>query len=128
MHFAFTDEQAMIAETVRGFFAESATSQATRVIIENNRATGVEFQSPKGREIARARRYWRASAGAAGQCFARAAFVHAQPDVRAVDDLHKARVDAFGKPWMRLDHRAFLRHWRHVGIRHHLHGVRISNG
>ncbi|MBS0254949.1 MAG: acyl-CoA/acyl-ACP dehydrogenase [Proteobacteria bacterium] len=30
MHFAFTDEQAMIAETVRGFFAESATSQATR--------------------------------------------------------------------------------------------------
>ncbi|MDP3675617.1 MAG: acyl-CoA dehydrogenase family protein [Novosphingobium sp.] len=30
MHFAFTDEQAMIAETVRGFFAEHATSARTR--------------------------------------------------------------------------------------------------
>lgn len=30
MHFAFTDEQAMIAETVQGFFAEHATSQRTR--------------------------------------------------------------------------------------------------
>jgi alkylation response protein AidB-like acyl-CoA dehydrogenase len=30
MHFAFTDEQAMIAETVRGFFAENATSTRTR--------------------------------------------------------------------------------------------------
>ena len=30
MHFAFTDEQAMIAETVRGFFAEKATSERTR--------------------------------------------------------------------------------------------------
>ena len=31
MHFAFTDEQAMIAETVRGFFAENATSERTRI-------------------------------------------------------------------------------------------------
>lgn len=30
MHFAFTDEQAMIAETVQGFFAEHATSDRTR--------------------------------------------------------------------------------------------------
>ena len=30
MHFVFTDEQAMIAETVRGFFADSATSPRTR--------------------------------------------------------------------------------------------------
>jgi alkylation response protein AidB-like acyl-CoA dehydrogenase len=30
MHFAFTDEQAMIAETVQGFFAEHATSERTR--------------------------------------------------------------------------------------------------
>ena len=30
MHFAFTDEQAMIAETARSFFAENATSQRTR--------------------------------------------------------------------------------------------------
>lgn len=30
MEFAFTDEQAMIAETVRGFFAENATSERTR--------------------------------------------------------------------------------------------------
>lgn len=31
MEFAFTDEQAMIAETVRGFFAENATSERTRL-------------------------------------------------------------------------------------------------
>ncbi len=30
MHFAFTEEQAMIAETVKGFFAENATSERTR--------------------------------------------------------------------------------------------------
>ena len=30
MHFAFTPEQAMIAETARGFFAEAATSERTR--------------------------------------------------------------------------------------------------
>ncbi|MFC3711560.1 acyl-CoA dehydrogenase family protein [Sphingoaurantiacus capsulatus] len=30
MHFAFTDEQAMIAETARGFFAGAATSERTR--------------------------------------------------------------------------------------------------
>lgn len=30
MHFAFTDEQAMIAETARGFFAAAATSERTR--------------------------------------------------------------------------------------------------
>ncbi|MEY4237975.1 MAG: hypothetical protein RL339_576 [Pseudomonadota bacterium] len=30
MHFVFTEEQAMIAETVRGFFAENATSERTR--------------------------------------------------------------------------------------------------
>ena len=30
MHFAFTDEQAMIAETARAFFAENATSARTR--------------------------------------------------------------------------------------------------
>lgn len=30
MHFAFTDEQAMIAETARAFFAEQATSERTR--------------------------------------------------------------------------------------------------
>lgn len=30
MEFAFTEEQAMIAETVRGFFAENATSERTR--------------------------------------------------------------------------------------------------
>lgn len=30
MHFAFTDEQAMIAETARAFFAENATSERTR--------------------------------------------------------------------------------------------------
>lgn len=30
MNFAFTDEQAMIAETVRGFFTENATSERTR--------------------------------------------------------------------------------------------------
>lgn len=30
MHFVFTEEQAMIAETVRGFFAEHATSERTR--------------------------------------------------------------------------------------------------
>ncbi|MDE2435623.1 MAG: acyl-CoA/acyl-ACP dehydrogenase [Sphingomonadales bacterium] len=30
MHFSFTDEQAMIADTVRAFFAENATSERTR--------------------------------------------------------------------------------------------------
>ena len=30
MNFAFTDEQAMIAETAKAFFAESATSERTR--------------------------------------------------------------------------------------------------
>ncbi|MBY8821027.1 acyl-CoA dehydrogenase family protein [Sphingomonas colocasiae] len=30
MHFAFTDEQAMIAETAKAFFAENATSERTR--------------------------------------------------------------------------------------------------
>ena len=30
MEFVFTEEQAMIAETVRGFFAENATSERTR--------------------------------------------------------------------------------------------------
>ena len=30
MHFVFTEEQAMIAETVKGFFAEHATSERTR--------------------------------------------------------------------------------------------------
>lgn len=30
MEFAFTEEQAMIAETARAFFAENATSERTR--------------------------------------------------------------------------------------------------
>ena len=34
MEFAFTDEQAMIAETVRGFFAEQATSEHTRAAMD----------------------------------------------------------------------------------------------
>lgn len=34
MEFAFTDEQAMIAETVRSFFAEEATSERTRRAME----------------------------------------------------------------------------------------------
>jgi len=41
-------------------------SQATKVIIENNRATGVEYQSPRGREIAHARREIVVSGGAYG--------------------------------------------------------------
>ncbi|MGL3821428.1 acyl-CoA dehydrogenase family protein [Sphingopyxis sp. R3-92] len=39
MHFAFTDEQAMIAETVKAFFAENATSERTRAAMA---ATGVD--------------------------------------------------------------------------------------
>jgi alkylation response protein AidB-like acyl-CoA dehydrogenase len=39
MHFAFTDEQAMIAETARAFFAEQATSERTRAAMA---ATGVD--------------------------------------------------------------------------------------
>lgn len=39
MHFAFTDEQAMIAETAKAFFAEQATSERTRAAMER---TGVD--------------------------------------------------------------------------------------
>lgn len=39
MEFAFTDEQAMIADTVRGFFAENATSERTRAAMG---ATGAD--------------------------------------------------------------------------------------
>jgi alkylation response protein AidB-like acyl-CoA dehydrogenase len=39
MHFAFTDEQAMIAETAKAFFAEQATSERTRVAMAR---TGVD--------------------------------------------------------------------------------------
>ena len=39
MHFAFTDEQAMIAETAKAFFAEQATSERTRAAMA---ATGVD--------------------------------------------------------------------------------------
>lgn len=36
MEFAFTDEQAMIAETVRAFFKENATSERTRTAMEGD--------------------------------------------------------------------------------------------
>ena len=39
MHFAFTDEQAMIAETAKAFFAEQATSERTRTAMA---ASGVD--------------------------------------------------------------------------------------
>lgn len=39
MHFAFTDEQKMIAETVQAFFRENATSTRTRLAMES---TGVD--------------------------------------------------------------------------------------
>lgn len=39
MDFAFTDEQRMIWDTVRGFFAEAATSERTRVVMS---ATGAD--------------------------------------------------------------------------------------
>lgn len=39
MHFAFTDEQAMIAETAKTFFAENATSERTRAAMAD---TGVD--------------------------------------------------------------------------------------
>lgn len=39
MHFAFTDEQAMIAETAKAFFAEQATSERTRAAMAR---TGVD--------------------------------------------------------------------------------------
>ena len=39
MHFAFTDEQVMIAETAKAFFAEQATSERTRAAMA---ATGVD--------------------------------------------------------------------------------------
>ena len=39
MHFAFTDEQAMIAETAKAFFAEQATSERTRAAMA---ASGVD--------------------------------------------------------------------------------------
>ena len=39
MHFAFTDEQAMIAETAKAFFAENATSERTRAAMAE---TGVD--------------------------------------------------------------------------------------
>lgn len=39
MHFAFTDEQAMIAETAKAFFAEQATSERTRAAMAG---TGVD--------------------------------------------------------------------------------------
>lgn len=42
------------------------TCQATRVVIENNRATGVEYQSPQGRAVAHARREVIVSGGAYG--------------------------------------------------------------
>jgi len=40
--------------------------QATRIVIENNRAVGIEYQSPRGREIARANREIVVSGGAYG--------------------------------------------------------------
>lgn len=39
MEFALTDEQAMIADTVRAFFAENATSERTRAAMEG---TGID--------------------------------------------------------------------------------------
>ncbi len=39
MHFAFTDEQAMIAETAKAFFAEQATSERTRAAMAR---TGID--------------------------------------------------------------------------------------
>ena len=48
MHFVFTEEQAMIAETVRGFFAENATSERTRKAMaagQLKRAAGSEAAS-----------------------------------------------------------------------------------
>jgi len=36
MHFAFTDEQVMIAETAKAFFAENATSERTRAAMADN--------------------------------------------------------------------------------------------
>lgn len=36
MEFAFTDEQAMIAETARAFFSERATSERTRIAMESS--------------------------------------------------------------------------------------------
>ncbi|MGH6632653.1 MAG: acyl-CoA dehydrogenase family protein, partial [Sphingopyxis sp.] len=39
MHFAFTDEQGMIAETAKAFFAENATSERTRAAMAD---TGID--------------------------------------------------------------------------------------
>lgn len=51
MHFAFTDEQVMIAETAKAFFAENATSERTRAAMAD---TGVD------------RALWRAFTGELG--------------------------------------------------------------
>ncbi len=74
-----------------------------------------------------ARHHRRARAGAAGQRFAGAALEHAQPDVRAVDHLHEARVHALRKTRVVLDLRALLGHGGGVDVVDHLHRVRVAH-
>ena len=69
----------------------------------------------------------RAGAGAAGQRFAGAAFVHAQLDMVAVEHLHEAGIDALRKARVMLDQRPGSRHRRRVDVVDHLHRVRVAH-
>lgn len=51
MQFSFTEEQAMIAETVRSFFAEQATSERTRAAMETAHGHDVELWRAASQEL-----------------------------------------------------------------------------
>jgi hypothetical protein len=70
----------------------------------------------------------RTGAGAAGQCFSGAAFVHAQANVPAIHDLHETDIGALGEPRMPLDSRpkAFDRRGFHVADSQYR--MRIAHG
>src|SRR5260363_216076 len=85
---------------VRRSTQPSARRRASAPSLENlpDRAG---WQSPRG-----------ARAGAARQRFARAALIDAQFELGAGDDLHKARIDPFGKTRMRFKRCAIRAHRR----------------
>ncbi|MFD2498264.1 acyl-CoA dehydrogenase family protein [Rhizorhabdus histidinilytica] len=51
MRFSFSDEQAMIAETVRSFFAEQATSERTRAAMETAHGHDAELWRSAAQEL-----------------------------------------------------------------------------
>ncbi len=68
-----------------------------------------------------------ACARSAGKGFARAAFVDAEVDVRAVQYFHEAHVHALRKTPMTLDGGPESIDWRRIRGLHREHGVRIAH-